>query len=59
VLIRTSRERKLLNTVPIFGDAKPKKEDIAVTGRRVKELDGRDFKSVQEDIQTQVQSQGG
>ncbi|KIL59918.1 hypothetical protein M378DRAFT_14479 [Amanita muscaria Koide BX008] len=53
------RGRELLNTVSVFGDAKPKKEDIAVTGKRVKEQDGAAFGSVQEDIQTQVQSQGG
>lgn len=58
-LIRTSHRRELLNTVSVFGDAKPKKEDIIITGMRVKEHDGGDFVSVQEDIQTQVQSQGG
>ena len=48
MFIRTIRGREPLDTVSIFGDAKPKKEDIAIT--RIKEQDGGGFGSVQEDI---------
>ena len=56
VHIWTRRKCELLNTVCVLGDAEPNKEDIAVTEKRVKELDGGIFGSVQEDTRKQVHS---
>ncbi len=47
-------DQERLNTVSVLGDPKPKKEDITVDEKRVKELDGGDFGSVQEDRQKQA-----
>jgi hypothetical protein len=56
--IRTRCRCELLDMVSVLRDAKPKKEDIPVsTGLQVKEPDGGDFGSVQEDIQKQVRNQ--
>jgi hypothetical protein len=49
----------LYNTVSVFGDAKPKKEDIAITGKRAKEQDGGDFGSCRDIVLRRTPDPGG